>query len=97
MRSGRHRPGRIAFSAALLAALLLANSLAEWNRLRLALCRFLRLELANFDPLFRRWQAFDSWEFVRNVLMQHVRFSPRLGEKPREFNVLLRTRANESY
>ena len=81
------------FSAALLVALLLANSLAEWNRLRLALCRFLRLELANFVPLFRRWQAFDSWEFVRNVLMRHVRFSPRLGEKPREFNVLLRTHA----
>jgi hypothetical protein len=25
--------------------------------------------------------------------MRHVRFSPRLGEKPREFNVLLRTHA----
>jgi len=25
-----------------------------------------------------------SWEIVCNLLMQHVRFSPRLGEKPSE-------------
>jgi hypothetical protein len=35
----------------------------------------------------------SSWEFVCNLLMRHVRFSPQLGEQPREFNVLLRTHA----
>src|SRR5439155_16092418 len=34
-----------------------------------------------------------SWEIVRNVLNRHARFSPQLGEKPREYNVLPRTHA----
>src|SRR5260370_34290937 len=34
-----------------------------------------------------------SWEFRCKLLMRHARFSHRLGEKPREFNVLLRTSA----
>ena len=73
---GRHRPGRICFSRALLVALLLANSLAEWNRdeadpagvfdhrpgLRLALCRFLRLQdrrrrAGQFRKLLLRFNA----------------------------------------
>ena len=32
-----------------------------------------------------------GWEFRRNLLMRHVRFSPQLGEKPRKINVALRT------
>jgi hypothetical protein len=34
-----------------------------------------------------------GWEFRCKLLMRHARFSPWLGEKPREFNVLLRTHA----
>jgi hypothetical protein len=35
----------------------------------------------------------DGWEFRRRYLMRHVRFSPRLGEKPREINAALGTHA----
>jgi len=34
-----------------------------------------------------------GWEIARKLLMRHARFVSRLGEKPREFNVLLRTHA----
>src|SRR5262245_47406540 len=34
-----------------------------------------------------------SREFRCNLLMRHMRFSPQSGEKPREFNALLRTHA----
>jgi hypothetical protein len=38
-------------------------------------------------------ERIGSRGFGRNTLMQHMRFSPQSGEKPREFNVLLRTHA----
>ena len=34
-----------------------------------------------------------SWESARKLLLQHARFAPQLGEKPRKINVVLRTPA----
>jgi hypothetical protein len=38
-------------------------------------------------------QAFVGWKISRNLLMQHVRFSHRLGEKPRKISAALGTHA----
>jgi hypothetical protein len=38
-------------------------------------------------------RALGSWEFARNLLMRHARFSHQLGEKSREINRALGTHA----